>query len=165
LRHKIKMNELRIEKAMPNDVPQIIALVREFAEYENLSDFCEVTQERLSVALFGETKVAEAIILFEENVAIGYAIFYPNFASFRGQCGFYLEDIYIKDEFRGRGAGEMMLKYIAKLAQSRGFERIDFQVLEWNAPAIEFYEKLGAKRDEEERHFKFTDEAFKKLAE
>jgi ribosomal protein S18 acetylase RimI-like enzyme len=155
---------LRIKKAAAENVPQIIALIREFAGYENLSDFCEVTEERLDVALFGETKVAEAIIVFQEAAPIAYAIFYPNFASFRGQRGLYLEDIYIKQEFRGRGVGEAMLKYIAGIGKERGFERIDFQVLEWNAPAIKFYEKLGAERDEEERHFRFVGESFAKLA-
>ncbi|HLM00386.1 MAG TPA: GNAT family N-acetyltransferase [Pyrinomonadaceae bacterium] len=154
----------QIEKAAAGNVSQIIRLIREFAEYEKLLDFCEVTEERLSAALFGETKVAEAIIVFQENLPVGYAIFYPNFASFRGQRGIYLEDIYIKQEFRGRGAGEMILKHIAKIGKERGFERIDFQVLEWNTPAVGFYERLGASRDEEERHFRFVGESFARLA-
>ena len=158
------MSKFRIENVLEKDVPQIIALIREFAAYENLSDFCEVTEERLSAALFGGAKVAEAIVAFQEDAAIGYAIFYPNFASFRGQRGMYLEDIYIKQEFRGSGLGEAMLRHIAEIAKERGFERIDFQVLEWNAPAIGFYEKLGARRDEEERHFRFVGESFDKLA-
>lgn len=121
----------QIKKAEPEDVPPIIALIREFAEYEKLSDFCEVTEERLSAALFGETKIAEAIVALAGETTIAYAIFYPNFASFRGQRGMYLEDIYIRQEFRGSGLGETMLKHIAKIAGERGFERIDFQVLEW----------------------------------
>ncbi|HEX8250103.1 MAG TPA: GNAT family N-acetyltransferase [Pyrinomonadaceae bacterium] len=159
------MSAFRIKPADKNNTRQILALIREFAEYENLSDFCEVTEERLNAALFGETKVAEAIIVFQEDAPVGYAIFYPNFASFRGQRGFYLEDIYIKQEFRGKGAGEAMLKYIAGAGKARGFERIDFQVLEWNAPAIRFYEKLGGARDEEERHFRFVGESFARMAE
>jgi ribosomal protein S18 acetylase RimI-like enzyme len=154
----------QIKKAEQENIPQIIALLREFADYENLLDYCEVTEERLKLALFGETKVAEAVVAFENEAPIGYAIFYPNFATFRGQRGFYLEDIYITKDFRGRGAGEAILKHLAREAKARGFERIDFQVLEWNTPAIKFYEKLGAARDDEERHFKFTDEAFKNLA-
>lgn len=155
---------VRIEKVAENHIPQIIGFLHEFAEYENLSDFCEITEERLKTALFGETKVAEAIIAFDGETAIGYAIFFPYFATFRGQRGFYLEDIYITKSARGKRIGELMLKYIAKLGKTRGFERIDFQVLEWNTSAIEFYKKLGAVRDDEERHFKFTDEAFKNLA-
>ena len=155
---------LRIEKAMEENIPQIFALMREFAEYENLLEFFETTEERLKRALFGETRVAEAILAFEGEHAVAYAVFFPNFATFRGQRGIYLEDIFITKDFRGKGIGEMILRYIAKLASERGFERIDFQVLQWNTPAIGFYESLGAVRDEEERHFKFTDEAFRKLA-
>lgn len=158
------MSEIKIQKAELENIPQIVALLREFAEYEKLLDSFEVTDEKLKIALFGEGKVADAIVALDGETVIGYAIFFPYFATFRGQRGFYLEDIYITKSARGRGVGEMMLKYIAKLAKSRGFERIDFQVLEWNASAIGFYEKLGAQRNDEERHFKFSDEAFENLA-
>ncbi len=156
---------LKIKKAEIENVPQIIALLREFAEYENLLGFVEITEDRLKIALFGEGKTAEAIVAFDGETPIGYAVFYPNFSTFRGQRGFYLEDIYITTSFRKKGVGEMMLKFIANLAKSRGFERIDFLVLDWNISAVEFYKKLGAVRDDDERHFKFTDEAFQKLAE
>ena len=155
---------IHIEKAVEKNIPQIIAFLREFAEYEKLLDYLEVTEERLKIALFGENKIAEAIVAFDDETAVGYAIFFPHFSTFRGQRGFFLEDIYIREDFRGRGVGEMMLKHIANLAKSRGFERIDFQVLEWNAPAIGFYEKLGAERNDEDRHFKFSGEAFENLA-
>ena len=155
---------IKIKKAELENVPQIIALLREFAEYENLLDYVEITEDRLKIALFGEGKTAEAIVAFDGETPIGYAVFYPSFSTFRGQRGFYLEDIYITKSYRKQGVGEMILKFIANLAKSRGFERIDFLVLEWNSPAVEFYKKLGAVRDEEERHFKFTDEAFQKLA-
>lgn len=154
----------RIEKAAEENITQIIALIREFAEYEKLSDYCEVTDNKLRSALFGTGAVAEALVAFKGVTAVAYAIFYPNFASFRGQCGFYLEDVFIKPEHRGAGLGESILKHIARIGKDRGFERIDFQVLEWNAPAIRFYERLGAERDDSERHYKFTDDAFKKLA-
>ena len=155
---------MKIKNATPENVPQIIALMREFAEYENLLEFFEATEERLETALFGDGKVAEAILAFDGETPLAYAVFFPNFATFRGQRGIYLEDIFITKDARGMGLGEMMLKHIAKLAKERGFERIDFQVLEWNTPAIGFYEKLGAIRDDEERHFKFTDAAFQNLA-
>jgi ribosomal protein S18 acetylase RimI-like enzyme len=158
------MSAFSIKPAAENNISQIIALIQEFAEYENLSDFCEVTEERLNIALFGDAKVAEAIIAFSGETPIAYAVFYPNFASFRGQRGLYLEDIYIKQQFRGRGFGEAMLRHIARIGKERGCERIDFQVLEWNAPAIKFYEKLGATRDAEERHFRFVGESFAELA-
>jgi len=156
---------IRVEKVVEENIPQIIALMHEFAEYENLLEFFEATEERLKLALFGDGKVAEAILAFDGDVPVAYAVFFPNFATFRGQRGIYLEDIFITKDARGRGLGEMILKYIAKLGRERGFERIDFQVLEWNTPAIGFYEKLGARRDDEERHFKFTDAAFQNLAD
>ena len=155
---------IRIENAAPENIPQVFALMREFAEYEKLLEFFESTEERLETALFGDGKVADAILAFDGERAIAYAVFFPYFATFRGQRGIYLEDIFITKNFRGKGVGEMMLKHIAQIARSRGFERIDFQVLQWNTQAIAFYEKLGAVRDEEERHFKFTGEAFEKLA-
>ena len=155
---------ISIEKAAPENIPQIFALMREFAEYEKLLEFFEATEERLETALFGDGKVADAILAFDGERVVAYAVFFPYFSTFRGQRGIYLEDIFITENARGKGVGEIMLKFIARLARTRGFERIDFQVLQWNTPAIAFYEKLGAVRDEEERHFKFTGEAFQKLA-
>ena len=157
--------ELNIRNAAETDITAIIALMREFAEYEDLSSYLEITDEKLYRAMFGMDSVADGLCAFEGETAIGYAIFYPNFSSFRGQIGFYLEDIYIKQEYRGRGLGEAMLKHLARLALSRGYERIDFMVLDWNESAIGFYKKLGALMDTSERHFKFTDEAFKTLAD
>ena len=155
---------IRIEKAIEENIPQILALLLEFAEYEKLLDSFEVTEERLKIAFFGDGKVAEAIVALDGETVIGYAIFFPYFATFRGQRGIYLEDIYLTKTARGKGIGEMMLKFIATSAKQRGFERIDFQVLQWNAPAIGFYERLGAERNDEERHFKFAGEAFENLA-
>jgi GNAT superfamily N-acetyltransferase len=155
---------LNIESAKPEHIPAILALLREFAEYESLLDYLEVNEERLNAALFGEGAVAEAIIAFVDDSAVGYAIFYPNFATFRGQRGMYLEDIYIQPAHRRGGTGEKMLRYICRLAKERGLERMDFMVLDWNTPAGNFYKKLGAQIDQQERHFKFTDQAFKELA-
>lgn len=156
--------QIRIEKVTSGEVGAVIELMREFAEFENLLDHFETTVARLDRAMFGEGAFVEGLIAFDREDAIGYALFFPYFASFRGQRGLYLEDIYIKQEYRGKGVGEAMLKKIARTAEKRGFERIDFMVLEWNTPAVKFYEKLGAVRDEDERHFKFTDGAFKALA-
>jgi len=103
------------------------------------------------------------LLAFSRDEPIGYALFYQNFASFRGQRGFYLEDLYVKPEFRGQKIGEAFLKKLAQIARQRNFRRIDFLVLDWNEPAIKFYEKLGAKIDADERHFRFVDEAFEKL--
>jgi ribosomal protein S18 acetylase RimI-like enzyme len=155
---------ITIEQAKPEHIPAILSLMREFAEYENLLDYLEVTDERLRTALFGKGAVAGAIIAAVDKDIVGYAVFFPNFSTFRGQRGMYLEDIYIQPAHRRGGAGEKMLRHIAQIAASRGYERIDFMVLDWNAPAVNFYKKLGARIDQSERHFKFVDSAFKNLA-
>lgn len=155
--------DVDIRRIEPDDVSAVVALIREFAEFEHLSKYCEVTVERLREALFGNGAVAESLIAVDEESTIGYALFFPNFSSFRGQRGLYLDDIYVTTAYRGRGIGELMLKKLAGMATSRGFERIDFLVLDWNKKAADFYLKLGAVRDDEERHFKFTDDAFRHL--
>jgi GNAT superfamily N-acetyltransferase len=137
--------------------------MREFAEYENLGDYSDLPEQRLFDVMFGDDAFVEGLVAFHDNVPVAYAMFYPYFASFRGQCGYYLEDIFVAEDFRRNGLGEAMVKIVAKLAKQRGFERIDFQVLEWNAPAVKFYEKLGAIRDDSERHFKFIDNSFNSL--
>ena len=148
----------------PADLSVILDLMREFAEFEKLSHVLEVTRDRLNAAMFGEAGFVEGLIAEDDGTPVGHALFYPHFASFRGQRSLYLEDIYVKPEYRGQGVGERMIREIARTAASRGYERIDFQVLEWNTPAVEFYEKLGAVRDPDERHYKFTDDAFRTLA-
>jgi ribosomal protein S18 acetylase RimI-like enzyme len=161
--HGLLFMEFKIREITREDVAEVIALLREFAKYENLLEFVEITEEKLFDAMFGENAFVEGLIALSGDRAVGYALYYASFATFRGQRGLYLEDIYISSEYRGRGLGETMLRQIARRARDRGLERIDFQVLEWNKAAIAFYEKLGAVRDEDERHFKFTDEAFGSL--
>jgi len=153
-----------IRKTTSADVAAVIGLLRSFAKFENLEQYLEITEEKLAHVMFGEGSFVEGLVAIVDEQIVAYAIFYPNFASFRGQRGIYLEDIYIDAEYRNRGIGDAMLNEIARIARSRGFERIDFQVLNWNTPAIKFYEKHGAVRDDEERHYKFTDEAFQNLA-
>ncbi len=154
--------DLTIRNITPADVPAVVTLIREFAAFENLSDFCEVTEQALHAAVFDRQAVADGLIALDGDAAIGYAIFYPNFASFRGQRGLYLEDIYVQQAYRKQGVGETMIRELARIASARGFERIDFLVLDWNTPAVRFYEKLGAIRDDDEGHFKFTDDAFRR---
>ncbi len=155
--------DIQIRKSTRDEVPAIVRLMRDFAEYENLGEYCEITEKRLLDVMFGDEAFVEGLVAFHENEPVAYAMFYPYFASFRGQCGYYLEDIFVAEDFRRNGLGEAMVKIVAKLAKQRGFERIDFQVLEWNAPAVKFYEKLGAIRDDSERHFKFIDTSFASL--
>lgn len=155
---------MKIRPIEHGDLPGVVDLAHDFAEFEKLADYCRITAEKLDSVLFGPHSFVEALVAQEADELIAYAFFYPHFASFRGQTGYYLEDIFIDARFRGRGIGEAMLRQIARTAAGRGFERIDFQVLDWNTPAVNFYLKLGAEREESERHFKFSDEAFKSLA-
>ena len=160
----MKNKNLIIDSARLEHIPQIVEMIREFAEFENLSEFCEVTEENLREAMFGENPCVEGLMAFYANEPIGYALFYENFSSFRGQRGVYLEDLYVKPAYRGRKIGEAFLRKLAQIARSRNFRRIDFMVLDWNETAIKFYKKLGAAMDESERHFKFTDRAFEELS-
>ena len=156
---------IEIRRIEPDDLDGVIAMMREFAVYEDLEQYCDVTRERLSIAMFGKTAFVEGLVAASAAGFAAYAFFFPSFSSFRGQRGLYLEDLFIREQYRGTGLGEQMLRAIARSAAERGFERIDFLVLDWNATAIRFYKRLGAIMDTDERHFKFTDEAFARLAE
>ncbi len=155
---------LIIRPVTTGDVEAILGMIREFAEFEGLSHALEVTADDLHEALFGAKAIAEGLFAEYDGAAAGYALFFPHFASFRGQRGYYLEDIYIRPQYRRQGAGEAMLRTLARHVAASGGSRIDFMVLAWNEPAVKFYEKLGGIRDDEERHFKFTDAAFTKLS-
>jgi ribosomal protein S18 acetylase RimI-like enzyme len=147
------------------DLTEVLRLMRDFARYGNLEQYLEVTKEQMYEAMFGENAFVNSLIAFDNDSAVGYAIFYPNFLTFRGERGYFLEDLYVSESARGKGVGQKMLARIAKMAAERGFERIDFLVLDWNQTAIDFYEKLGAVRAKGESHFKFTDAAFNDLAD
>jgi len=155
--------DIQIRKSTPDEVPAIVRLMRDFAEFEDLGDYCDITEQGLFDVMFGDEAFVEGLVAFHNGEPVAYALFYPYFASFRGQCGYFLEDIFIAEDFRRNGLGEAMVRIVARLAKQRGFERIDFQVLEWNTPAVKFYEKLGAIRDDSERHFKFIDNSFQSL--
>lgn len=156
--------DINIRNITQADLPAVMELLHEFAAFESLSDYCTVTEERLFSAMFGDKAIVEGLIAFDGETAVGYALFFPNFSSFRGQLGLHLDDIYVNGEYRGKGIGEAMLKLIARLAASRGLDRIDFHVLDWNTPALKFYKKLGAVCNDEETHFKFADEPFERLS-
>lgn len=156
--------DIKIRKAKDADIPSVLGLMREFAEFEYLLESLEITVEDLREVLFGENAFVHCLIAVDDEKIAAYAIFYLHFSSFRGQKSVYLEDIYISENYRKYGLGGKMLKEIAKIGSLHGAVRMDFQVLKWNTPAVKFYEKHGAIIDEDERHFRFTDDAFLKLA-
>ena len=156
--------ELHIRKTETANITAILRLVREFAEYEKLLEYLEVTEENLHDVMFGQNAFVKGLVAFDAKKPIAYAFFFPAFLSFRGQKSVYLEDIFVSEKYRGRGIGEKMLREVAGIGKQNGAVRMDFQVLEPNKPAWNFYKRHGAEIDEEERHFKFVDEAFQKLA-
>ena len=126
------------------DSELILNFIKELAEYEQLSHEVVATIETLRETLFGEKAYAEVVIGEFEGVPAGYALFFHNFSTFTGRPGIYLEDIYVNTEMRGKGFGKCLLAYIAKLAVERNCTRVDWSVLDWNEPSIQFYRSIGA---------------------
>ena len=126
------------------DSELILNFIKKLAEYEQLSHEVVATVETLRETLFGEKAYAEVVIGEFEGVPVGYALFFYNFSTFTGRPGIYLEDIYINKEMRGKGFGKCLLAYIAKLAVERNCTRVDWSVLDWNEPSIQFYRSIGA---------------------
>jgi ribosomal protein S18 acetylase RimI-like enzyme len=153
-----------IKTANEENIPEVINLLREFAEFENLTHDFLITEDRLRQAIFGEKAFVYLIVALSENEVIALALLYPKFASFRGERSLYLEDLYVKREFRGKGLGLAMLREAAKSAKENGFQRLDWQALKWNTPAIDFYQKIGAEPDDENINFRLTGEKFERLA-
>jgi ribosomal protein S18 acetylase RimI-like enzyme len=155
---------LKIRKLEKADIPDVLAMIREFAEQINLIEYCKITAENFDEVLFGENSFVQGLVALVDEKIVAYTIFFPYFSSFKGQKSLYLEDIYIKPDFRRFGLGEKMIREIAKIAKTQNATRIDFQVLKSNEKAIKFYKKLGAVSNDDEVHFKFDDEAFQNLA-
>lgn len=156
---------VKIEKATPQDAPVILSLIKELADYEKMLDLVTATEESIHEALFGENACAESLIARYENEAVGYAIFYHTFSSFRAARGLFLEDLYVKPEMRGHGIGKALLSRLARLAVERGCVYMEWMVLDWNEPSIKFYENLGAKVMDDCRAFRLRDDALLSLAE
>ncbi|MEU6283086.1 GNAT family N-acetyltransferase [Streptomyces sp. NPDC047028] len=148
-----------IRTATPADVPVIHALIRELAEYEKALDEVRASEEQLREALFGERPAAFAHIA-EDDVtgeAAGFALWFLNFSTWRGVHGIYLEDLYVRPSARGGGHGRALLTELARICVERGYERLEWAVLNWNRPAIGFYEALGARPQDEWTVYRLTD--------
>ncbi len=133
-----------VRPATHADVATILRFIRELAAYEREPDAVEATEASLALALFGEHPAAEAVIAEAGGEAVGCALFFHNFSTWTGRRGLYLEDLYVTPDARGQGAGRVLLRHLAQLALDRGCGRFEWSVLDWNAPAIEFYRKIGA---------------------
>jgi GNAT superfamily N-acetyltransferase len=133
-----------IRPCINGDCEALVELIRELASYEKLADRAKATPEQLRRHLFGEQPCAEAILAEASGSAVGFALFFQNFSTFRGQPGIYLEDIFVMPNYRAMGIGKALLRYVARLAVERDCGRLEWSVLDWNKPAIGFYQKLGA---------------------
>ena len=138
------MAETRIREASAGDVPLILSLICELAEYERLSHEVVATEDALRECLFGEHRYAEVLIAEHDGTPAGFALFFHNFSTFLGKPGLYLEDLYVRPAFRGAGIGKRLLVHLARLAKGRGCGRLEGCVLDWNEPSIGFYKGLGA---------------------
>ena len=136
-------SQFKIRFAEKADVPLILQFIKELADYEKLLHEVVATEEVLFESLFVK-KSAEVIIGEENGVPVGFALFFHNFSTFLGKSGLYLEDLYVKPEYRGKNYGKKLLQRLAGIAQERDCERLDWWCLDWNAPSIEFYKSLGA---------------------
>jgi GNAT superfamily N-acetyltransferase len=157
--------KFEIRTARAEDVPIILQLIRDLATYERAPNEVTATEEQLVEVLFGPRPSAEVMLAFEEDTAVGFAVFFHNFSTWLGRPGLYLEDLFVKPEVRGKGYGRALLVHLAKIARERGCGRMEWAVLDWNDPAIQFYRKLGAKPLDEWTVFRLTGEGIAKLAD
>ena len=155
---------IRIRDATVDDVPVIAELIRDLARFEKLEHEVLMTDELLAAGLFGQRPYAEVLLAEDEGKALGFALFFHNFSTFLGRPGIYLEDLFVRPEYRGRGIGRLLLVHLAKLAVERGSGRLEWAVLDWNRDAIGFYERLGARPNSDWTVYRLTGEALSGLA-
>jgi GNAT superfamily N-acetyltransferase len=155
---------IHLRQAQVTDTPQILAFVRELAEYEKLAHEAVADEATLATQLFGDHPAAEVVIAEVDGQPAGFALFFHNFSTFLGRRGLYLEDLYVKPEFRGLGLGRKLMIHLANLAVERNCGRFEWSVLDWNEPAIRFYRSLGATGLEEWTVQRVTGDALAALA-
>lgn len=153
-----------IRPALPGETPLILQFVRELAQYERLEEQMVVGEEQMRAALFGPRPYAEVVFVCVEAQPVGFALFFHSFSTFLGRPGIYLEDLFVRPAFRGRGLGRRLLTWLAELAVERGCGRLEWAVLDWNAPAIGFYRSLGAVAMDEWTVFRLSGPALEALA-
>ena len=161
---KTVQQKIGIRAATRTDVPVILQLIRDLATYERAPNEVTATEEHLMDVLFGKNPAAEVRLAFEGETPVGFAVFFHNFSTWLGRPGMYLEDLFVKPEHRGKGYGRALLVDLARIAHDRGCGRMEWAVLDWNEPAIEFYRRLGANPMEEWTVFRLTRDGIAKLA-
>lgn len=162
--HETASNGFEIRRAGEQDISLILAFVKDLAEYERLSHLVTATESALRDALFGLHPGAEVVLAFEGGDPAGFAVYLHNFSTFLGVKGLWLEDLFVRPAFRGRGYGKALLLYVARIASERGCGRFEWAVLDWNAPSIRFYKSLGAQPLDDWTIFRVTGTALHRLA-
>jgi GNAT superfamily N-acetyltransferase len=154
-----------IRDAVSNDVPEILAMIRELAEYERLSHQVVATVDSLTASLFGPDPCTRAMIAEVEGQPAGYAMFFTTFSSFVGKAGLFVEDVFVRPRYRRQGVGKEFFRRLAQRAVDRNCGRMEFSVLDWNKPALDFYQTLGAVALTDWTIHRFTGQSLRRLAE
>jgi GNAT superfamily N-acetyltransferase len=162
--HRIRMPNFRIRNATSADVPLILSFIRKLAEYERLLHVVVASEELLRETLFGPRPYAEVIFAVEDDVEVGFALFFHNYSTFLAQPGIYLEDLFVDPDRRGRGYGKKLLQRLAAIAVERRCGRLEWAVLDWNEPSINFYKSLGALPQDEWTVYRVTGDTLAALA-
>jgi GNAT superfamily N-acetyltransferase len=154
---------MKLRAATPDDAPTIHRFICELAEYEKEPDAVEVTEDDLRRQLASAKPPFECVLAEVDGQAQGFALFFQSYSTWRGRPGIYLEDLYVTPAARGRGYGKALLQHLARLAVQRGCARVEWAVLDWNQPSIEFYESLGARPLSEWKTYRLTGDALETL--
>jgi GNAT superfamily N-acetyltransferase len=155
---------MTVRPIRPDDVPAVVALVRELADYEKALHEAQLTEEQLTGVLFGDSPALFGHVAEDDGVVVGMALWFLNFSTWRGTHGIYLEDLYVQPGHRGRGLGKELLRTLAAVCVERGYSRLEWSVLDWNTPSIEFYKAAGAVPMDEWTVFRLTDDALSDFA-
>ncbi len=156
--------KIEIRPARKNEASTILGFINELAAYEKLSHEVEATKEKLEETLFGTEKSAEVVFILKNDEKVGFALFFKSYSTFLSKPGIYLEDLFVLKEYRGQGFGKALLAFLAKEVINRGYGRLEWSVLNWNRPSIEFYELLGAERMTEWSTYRLTGDKLSSLA-
>lgn len=159
-----KISDCYLRFAEKEDVSLILDFIKALAEYEEMADEVVATEALLEEKLFGDKAYAEVILAYYKGEPAGFALFFHNFSTFMGRPGIYLEDLFVKEKYRGQGLGTTLLSYLAKLAIERDCARLDWAVLDWNTPSIKFYKSLNAKHLDDWLTFRLTGDSLSEVA-
>ena len=155
---------MSVRPIRPDDVPAVVALVRELAEYEKSLHEAQLTEEQLAGVLFGDSPALFGHVAEHDGAVVGTALWFLNFSTWRGTHGIYLEDLYVQPGHRGRGLGKELLRALAAVCMERGYSRLEWSVLDWNTPSIDFYKAAGAVPMDGWTVFRLTDDALTDFA-